>query len=346
MSSKVLVVGHADADGHLIAEQTRRNLSRVPGFEVEMFVDPAVTLNHSAWLHLDQIPWPDEYDRVFFVDLMFASGTLTQESDALLSFVRAHASTHFYLMDHHPLPERRLNVPNLHAVYRKDVLDCAFGPSSTNLMILAALCDPQASRAKSRKARAHISADYVTGMKRAAAINSPIAGAKLSALVRAARWSEIAALGAEPSALNPMPRGRRPKNAPESEALAHLNEIATRLLSHPEEQDQTLGQSSPGGSPMSYESDSTMPSADPGGAIFAPARPAVQGRDLETIVTLLELAALELTPTPEATFTRQQLLDLAREIGGPEVEMDEQDLKRVLGKNSFLKKVGDKFRLK
>lgn len=107
-----------------------------------------------------------------------------------------------------------------------------------------------------------------------------------------------------------------------------------------------LGRTGPGGSAMSYESDNTVPSAELTNAIFGPARPDVRGRDLETIVTLLELAALELTPQPDATFTRQQLLDLAREIGGPEVEMDEQDLKLVLGKNSFLKKVGDKFRLK
>lgn len=76
-------------------------------------------------------------------------------------------------------------------------------------------------------------------------------------------------------------------------------------------------------------------------------RSVASGRDLEAIVTLLELAALTLTPSLGATFTRSELFREAREIGGDEIELEESDLKNVLGKAGFLKNVGDgKFCLK
>lgn len=95
---------------------------------------------------------------------------------------------------------------------------------------------------------------------------------------------------------------------------------------------------------MSYDSDSSQ-HTEP--VNFTPqSLPTVNPRDLETIVTLLELAALELTPEPGATFTRAQLVNLAKEIGGPEIPLDENDVNLVLRKNGFLKKSGDKYRLK
>lgn len=56
----------------------------------------------------------------------------------------------------------------------------------------------------------------------------------------------------------------------------------------------------------------------------------MQGTDLEAIVTLLELGAIELTPDPSARFTYEQLLAEACRYGGDEITLDERDVKIVL----------------
>ncbi len=74
---------------------------------------------------------------------------------------------------------------------------------------------------------------------------------------------------------------------------------------------------------------------------------AANGQDLEAIVTLLEVAALSLTDEPGATFTVDQLIHEAREIGGEEIDLDETDVKIVLQKASFVQKIsGGELRLK
>lgn len=69
-------------------------------------------------------------------------------------------------------------------------------------------------------------------------------------------------------------------------------------------------------------------------------------RDLEVIVTLLELAAICLTTGPDATFTKKQLIAEARRIGGDDIDLDEDDVKNVLGRPGFLKKVDGKLAMK
>jgi len=66
-----------------------------------------------------------------------------------------------------------------------------------------------------------------------------------------------------------------------------------------------------------------------------PIRP-MDGRDLECIVALLEMAAIELTPVPEATFTRDELVAKAREIGGPEVTLADADVDNVIAHSGHL----------
>lgn len=64
----------------------------------------------------------------------------------------------------------------------------------------------------------------------------------------------------------------------------------------------------------------------------------MHGTDLEAIVTLLELGAIELTPHDGATFTYEQLLAEARRYGGDEIVLDERDVKIVLPFMKFIKK--------
>jgi hypothetical protein len=62
--------------------------------------------------------------------------------------------------------------------------------------------------------------------------------------------------------------------------------------------------------------------------------------DLGVIVTLLEVAALSLTPKHGATFSFEQLIGEARELGGEQLDLNEKDVKTVLKKARFVKKDG------
>jgi len=91
---------------------------------------------------------------------------------------------------------------------------------------------------------------------------------------------------------------------------------------------------------MSYDFDGTDHSppqaADPS---YVP-RP----DDLEVIVTLLDIAAIYLTPEPHAEFTFQELLAQANEIG--DLTLDERDVRIVLPFMKSLKKIrNDLYRL-
>jgi hypothetical protein len=85
---------------------------------------------------------------------------------------------------------------------------------------------------------------------------------------------------------------------------------------------------------MSYDIETAIDALPPTPNIVTADR-----RDLEAIVTLLELAAVYLTPTPDATFTVEELLIEAHRLGGDEVRIEVDDVKIVLGKAGFLKKL-------
>ena len=63
-------------------------------------------------------------------------------------------------------------------------------------------------------------------------------------------------------------------------------------------------------------------------------------RDLEAIVTTLEVAAIFLTPTMGATFTRERLLEEAQKLNGDEIKLREEDFRIVLKKHGFIKSAG------
>lgn len=336
---RVLVVSHADADGHVIAEQARRNLAAVPTFEVSTVVDPARTMDHRTWTKLETLPEIDANEIVFFVDLMFAPKSFAAEADALVEFALARPKTSFFVLDHHPLPLRRLQrASNLHPVYRPDVYDCTFG-YSTHMMVIAALLETQPSRTET-----WIQPDddaLVKGIKRAAARNGPLAGDKLLALLQHDCWTELEELGRDDARFHRLPRGLRPLGAPISSLMKGLVDLAAELLDSAAKPSRRSKHHQPRRTPMSYDFDAVTDRSPP-----TPHYEPSDRRDLEAIVTLLELAAICLTTGPDSTFTKKQLIDEARRIGGDGIELDESDVSIVLGKPGFLKKVGGKLRMK
>lgn len=66
----------------------------------------------------------------------------------------------------------------------------------------------------------------------------------------------------------------------------------------------------------------------------------VVSRDLETIATLIDMAAIALTPTTDATFTADEFFAEAVKYGGPSLELRRGDFDIVL--KSYGKVIGKK----
>ena len=86
---------------------------------------------------------------------------------------------------------------------------------------------------------------------------------------------------------------------------------------------------------MSYDVD---PSAPVVPVASSPVQTA-DSRDLETLVILLEMAALSLWTLESDTFTREALVNRAREYAGPGLVLRDIDLDLVIDSAGFLKKV-------
>ena len=352
MRRQVLIIGHADADGHLIVEQTRRNLALLPCFDVTTIVDPARTKDHKVWHKLREFPQIEAADIVFFVDMMFSPVSFAAEAQALVDFVQSHHHKRFFLIDHHPIPFRRMGrATNLRAAYRPEVFECTFGPRS-GLMVVAALCEKQGSQVSDIKKPEHEL--LAIGVRRAAALGGPLPGEKLLALMHADRWDALSELGRDSREFHRLPRGLRPAKDRWSDTLLELNEIAALLLTEVNGyESRSPSVTKTGETAMPYDVDA-LQNFDIGSERFqrgvslgeqrsnAPTDP----HDLESIVTLLEVAALSLTAEPDAAFTYNELLREAQELCGDELEIDERDVKIVLGKASFLRKSGSEYRLK
>ncbi len=99
---------------------------------------------------------------------------------------------------------------------------------------------------------------------------------------------------------------------------------------------------------MSYDPDAFTVTLDANGkSTKAPRGPMLDPRDLEAIITLIELAALELTTAPGESFTREKLIETIREYAGDDIKIEEKDVDNVLGKGGPLKKVpGGRFVLR
>ena len=219
---RVLIVGHADADGHLAAEQSRRNALRSGASRCEVFIDVKCTANYSIWRnHLCEVPIRSA-DTVVFVDLMFHPEDVVGSVDVLTDLASKNPEKQFIVIDHHPYSGLPALAVNLSIWFTSAVYTCCFGPPS-HLMVVAAICDrdeePVVAMIDETMRRRAL------GMERAAADRS-LAGSKLLRLLADDRWDLIEQLAEESNDVHQRVRGRRHSRQPLSPALERARGIA------------------------------------------------------------------------------------------------------------------------
>ena len=228
ISSKVpvaaVVFGHADADGHLAAEQSRRNLE-AEGFKVQETVVSQVTRSHRFWEHGFPSYRFDGIALVVIVDIAFSFKCPARSLDALLEVVDSSPDTRFVVVDHHPLLFPTSERPNLTLVQATSVFDCCYGRPSEELMVPAAICDGDAAAVRPRITETF--EKWAVGMRRAAADRTGLAGSKLMALLKRSRWDLLEALAAEPKHLHSSVRGLRRSSCLPSPALNAAQEYVS-----------------------------------------------------------------------------------------------------------------------
>jgi hypothetical protein len=213
------------------------------------------------------------------------------------------------------------------------------------MMIVAALCERQIAEVSDMKNPIHEM--LAIGVRRAAAPGGPLPGEKLLALLKADRWESILQLGEDEPEYHRLPRGRRPNSQLPSDILVSLEREADALLAHQD----TQGPPAPRimrRSSMSYDAavGEERFSYDTTGQRTLQAKTA-RARDLEAIITLLELAALSLTTAPGTTFTIEQLIEEARDTAGDDISLRDVNIVLKKGKTAFLQHVaGKEYRLK
>ncbi len=212
----VLVVGHADADGHLAAELSRRNALKMGARRCEVFIDRRLTAGYRMWRdRLWDIP-VDGTDTVIFVDIMFDPEVPRDSAGALIELARKNPEKTFIVIDHHPVLGLPALPQNLGIWFTPAVYTCCFGPPSW-IMVVASICDhdevPITSLIDDKmRLRA-------LGVERAVA-DSELSGKKLLRLLEENRWDLIELLAKESSSFHTRVRGRRISKQPMSMGLA------------------------------------------------------------------------------------------------------------------------------
>ncbi len=196
-----IVFGHADADGHLAAEQTRDYLVQEVN-SVTIVVSPE-TRSYRFWEKLPEFDLSD-YDLVVFVDIAFRFRDPSDSLARLLGVADRQPHKQFIAVDHHPLGPHN---PRQNVILREvsDPYDCCLGVPNPELMQVAALSDGSPTTIASTP----LLRRRALGVKRAAADVRGAAGDGLLGLIRDRRWDFFEALADEDKELHRTARGIR-----------------------------------------------------------------------------------------------------------------------------------------
>ena len=197
-----ILFGHADADGHLAAEQSREWLVN-KGFSVTVIVSTD-TRNYRFWERLRKFDL-SSYGLVVTVDIAFSFRDPEYSLAELLAVSDCHPTKRFIVIDHHPLVHPQETRKNVQLIEVDDPYDCCLGVPNPELMAVAALCDgAKTSITPTLQLR-----QRALGVKRVAADVGGAAGNGLLQLIRERRWEFFEALAEEDMELHRSVRGVR-----------------------------------------------------------------------------------------------------------------------------------------
>ena len=213
---RVMIIAHADGDGYLAAEQSRRNAVKSGAVSCKILADPAITPGYRFWeRHLESLELGDA-GVVLFVDLMLNYKAPLDSLARIEAKARANPDRQFIVIDHHPCGELPSSPRNLLLRFTDKVYECCLG-EPTELMLIASICDRDEYPVRDRINENHRL--RAIGVSRAAADRKGLAGGPLVRLLQEDRWDVIEALGQEDRQFHRTVRGVRPASTPVSPAL-------------------------------------------------------------------------------------------------------------------------------
>ena len=218
--TSAIIFGHADADGHLAAEQSREWLVR-KRTECQYGLVSSETRNYRFWEKLPDFDL-SSYGVVVVVDIAFRFRDPNDSLTRLLAVSDREPNKEFVVIDHHPLllPEKARQ--NVQLIEVNDPYDCCLGEPDPELMEVAALCDGAPTGVQPTdllKKRA-------LGVKRAAADRNGVAGNRLLKLIRERRWDFFEALSEEGREMHKSPRGIRSASSKSSPLLEYAGSLS------------------------------------------------------------------------------------------------------------------------
>ena len=221
--SSAILFGHADADGHLAAEQSRDWLVK-RGVTVETVVS-SETRNYRFWEKLPKFDLSN-YGIVVVVDIAFKFRDPNDSLARLLAVSDQHPHREFVVIDHHPLALPQEPRQNSLLIEVKDPYDCCLGEPDPELMQVAALCDgaPTAVHPTPLLRRRAL------GVKRAAADVRGVAGDRLLKLIRERRWDFFEALSEEDREMHRSSRGFRNRLTKSSPLLEYAKSLSPSAI--------------------------------------------------------------------------------------------------------------------
>ena len=214
-----ILFAHADADGHLAAEQSRgwlvqRRLSVTTVVSSE-------TRNYRFWEKLPDFDLSD-YGIIVVVDIAFRFRDPADSLARLLTVSDSQPQKHFIIIDHHPLVRPKSERKNVQLIEVDDPYDCCLGMPDPELMSIAALCDGAPTSVNPTpllKKRA-------LGVKRAAADKKGAAGHGLLELIKNRRWDFFEALAGEDIEMHRSARGIRRSSSVSSPLLEYARSLS------------------------------------------------------------------------------------------------------------------------
>ena len=212
-----IVFGHADADGHLAAVQSREWLTQ-RGVKVTTVVS-AETRNYQFWGRLQKFDLTP-YNLIVIVDIAFRFRDPTESLERLLIVADQNQHKQFIVIDHHPFVHPEEHRRNVLLIEVDDPYDCCLGEPDPELMRVAALCDG----APTIITPTPLLKRRALGVKRAAADVRGIAGETLLQLIRQRRWDFFEALADEDKDMHRSARGMRRRASKASPLLEYARE--------------------------------------------------------------------------------------------------------------------------